>query len=173
MSAPDAFRRAIEHLDRAGIPYMLTGSAASSFHGVPRATQDIDLVIAPTAEQLRAFVGDLSKGAYYASLDAALDAQRQRSQFNVIDMKTGWKLDLIIRKSRPFSIAEFERRAPVDVHGLRLFVASAEDVILSKMAKIGSTEAPPAGIMSVSGRLRSVPSVNQRLIGDSRRWGRI
>jgi hypothetical protein len=35
-------------LDDVGIPYMLTGSFASGFHGSPRATQDIDLVIAPT-----------------------------------------------------------------------------------------------------------------------------
>lgn len=35
-------------LDGAGIPYMLTGSLACGFHGTPRATQDIDLVIAPT-----------------------------------------------------------------------------------------------------------------------------
>jgi hypothetical protein len=43
-------------LDRAGIPYMLTGSFASSYHGTPRATQDIDIVVAPTTEQIRALV---------------------------------------------------------------------------------------------------------------------
>ena len=34
-------------LEVAGMPYMLTGSFASGYHGAPRATQDIDLVISP------------------------------------------------------------------------------------------------------------------------------
>jgi len=34
----------------------------------------------------------------------------------VIDNETGWKVDLIVRKDRPFSEAEFERRVPVDCH---------------------------------------------------------
>jgi hypothetical protein len=38
------FSRVIGALDRAGIRYMLTGSFASSYHGSPRATQDIDIV---------------------------------------------------------------------------------------------------------------------------------
>ena len=133
MTSSDVFRRAVEHLERAGIPHMLTGSFASSFHGAPRATQDIDLVIAPTPQQLRTLLRDLPDTQYYASLDAALDAHRHQSQFNIIDLATGWKVDLIIRKSRPFSIAEFERRMPVDVHGVRLFIARAEDVVLSKL----------------------------------------
>ena len=53
MTAPDVFRRVVRTLEAAGIPYMLTGSFASAYHGVPRATQDIDLVIAPSREQLR------------------------------------------------------------------------------------------------------------------------
>ena len=52
-SGADAFRRVVAALERQAIPFMLTGSFASSFHGVPRATQDIDLVIAPNGEQLR------------------------------------------------------------------------------------------------------------------------
>jgi hypothetical protein len=153
MTAMDPFRRVVEHLDRVRIPYMFAGSVAGSFHGVPRATQDIDLVIAPTLEQIRELVGNLSNDEYYASLDAALDAQKGQSQFNVIDMKTGWKVDLILRKTRPFSITEFERRLSVDVHGLRLFVASPEDVVLSKLewAKKGQSRRQ---VEDVAGLLR-------------------
>lgn len=43
-------------LDSVGIPYMVTGSLVSSVHGVPRATQDIDVVIEPTREQLSALM---------------------------------------------------------------------------------------------------------------------
>lgn len=82
---------------------MLTGSFASSLHGLTRATQDIDLVISPSESQLRDLVGSLPPEVYYVDLEEALDALRHRSQFNVIDLDTGWKVDLIIRRDRPFS----------------------------------------------------------------------
>ena len=112
---------------------MLTGSFASAFHGAPRSTQDIDVVIAATPEQLRTFVRSLPSGEYYADLDAALEAQRRQSLFNVIDLATGWKIDLIIRKSRAFSQEEFGRRELVSTQGLALFAASAEDVVIAKL----------------------------------------
>jgi hypothetical protein len=153
MTATDIFRRIVEVLDRASIPYMLTGSFASSYHGAPRATQDIDIVIAPTPDQLRTLITLLPETEYYADLEAALDAHRRQSQFNIIDLATGWKVDLIIRKARPFSQAEFARRAAVDLHGLRLFIATAEDIVISKLewAKLGQSERQ---IEDVAGILR-------------------
>ena len=53
--------------------------------------------------------------------------------FNVIDMGTGWKADHIIRKARDFSVAEFERRQRAQWLGLSVYVASPEDVIISKL----------------------------------------
>jgi hypothetical protein len=53
----------------------------------------------------------------------------------VIDLATGWKIDLIIRKSRAFSQEEFRRRQRVSLHDVPLFVASAEDVVISKLAQ--------------------------------------
>lgn len=132
MTTEDIFRRIIEALGRSGIPYMLTGSFASSYHGIPRATQDIDLVIAPTASQLRHLVSLLPATEYYISEEAALNALARERQFNVIDFATGWKIDLIIRKTRAFSRTEFERRSAVDLFGVQLFIASAEDVVMAK-----------------------------------------
>jgi hypothetical protein len=53
--------------------------------------------------------------------------------FNVIDQRTGWKIDLIVCKSRPFSREEFQRRRVVQLQGISVFVASAEDVVISKL----------------------------------------
>jgi len=133
MSIPEVFRRITTALDRAGIGYMLTGSFASAHYGAPRSTQDIDLVIEATASQLRTLVHSLPESEYYADLDAALEALRRDSLFNVIDLTTGWKIDLIFRKARPFSKEEFGRRHLVNFQGIRLFVASAEDMIVAKL----------------------------------------
>jgi hypothetical protein len=142
MIDPVVFRRILAAIDRAEINYMLTGSFASAFYGVSRATQDIDLVVDATEAQLKTLVGFLPSEEYYVDLDAALEARRHESMFNVVDMVTGWKIDLIMRKARPFSLSEFERRAGVDIEGTRLFVASLEDVVVSKLewAKLGSSQ---------------------------------
>ena len=133
MSVQEVFQRITTALDRAGIGYMLTGSFASAYYGAPRSTQDIDLVIEATPEQMRAFIHGLASDEYYADLDAALEAHKRRSMFNVIDLATGWKIDLIVRKSRAFSQEEFRRRQLVNLRDLPLFVASAEDVVIAKL----------------------------------------
>ncbi len=142
MSVTEVLRKITTALDQAGIAYMLSGSFASAYHGVPRATQDVDLVIEATAAQLEAFVRGLPRESYYADLDAALDSHRGQSLFNVIDLVTGWKIDFIICKSRAFSRMEFGRRQRVDVQGLHIFVASAEDIVIAKLewAKLGGSQ---------------------------------
>lgn len=133
MTTRDLFSRVLGALETAGIPVMLTGSFASSYHGAPRATQDVDLVIAPTGDQLRAFVGLLPRDEFYVDQGAALEALRLEGQFNLIDLRSGWKVDLIIRKSRPFSREEFARRKVIELEGARVPIATPEDVLIAKM----------------------------------------
>ena len=142
MNVAEVFRRITSALDEASIPYMLTGSFASAYHGAARATQDLDFVIAPTPAQLRTLVSLLPSKEYYVDLEAALEACRRESLFNVVDLETGWKIDFIIRKSRAFSQEEFRRRQPVQVQGAPLFVVSAEDAIISKLewAKLAQSQ---------------------------------
>jgi hypothetical protein len=131
--AGDFLARLAAKLADAGVANMVVGSFASSFHGVPRSSQDIDLVIDPHPESLRRFLAALPAAEYYADADAALDALQRRSQFNVIDMATAWKADLIVRRDRPFSVEEMRRRMEGDLLGARVFVASAEDTLISKL----------------------------------------
>lgn len=126
-NAKEVLQRILDALKVAGVPYMLTGSFASALHGAPRTTQDIDIVIAPTLGTLQALLRQLPEEAYYVSRDAALEAYGSEGLFNVIDFGSGWKVDFIIRKSRPFSIEEFERRQHADVLGTQIAVASPED----------------------------------------------
>lgn len=141
MSATAVLASMVAALEAAGIPSMLTGSFAAAFHGAGRATMDVDLVVDPTALQIRSLVGSLPPTQYYVSLDAALEARTIESMFNVIDLATGWKVDLIVRKSRPFSQAEFDRRLPIEFDGIPLAVATVEDVMIAKLewAKLGGS----------------------------------
>ena len=141
MTTGGLFERVLTALEAAGIPCMLTGSFASSYHGAPRATQDIDLVIAPTAEQLRALVKLLPRDEFYVDEGAALEALRFEGQFNLVDLRTGWKVDFIVRKSRAFSREEFDRRTIVELEGTEVPIATPEDVLIAKMewARMGQS----------------------------------
>lgn len=142
MNVAEVLHRITTHLEKCGIAYMLVGSFASSFHGALRSTQDIDLVIEASPEQLSTLIAALQREEYYAELDAALDALKHESLFNVIDNATGWKIDLIFRKSRGFDQEEFRRRRSAKLYDIQLFVASAEDVVISKLewSKLGGSQ---------------------------------
>lgn len=136
-----ALRSFVDVLERVGVPYMLTGSYASSYHSVPRATIDLDFVVAPTRDQVRSLVAMLPKDHFYVDEGAALEALDTHGQFNAIHTESGWKADFIIRKPRPFSAREFERRHRATVEGVELTIATAEDVVLSKLewSKLGGS----------------------------------
>jgi hypothetical protein len=131
-NSEDFLKNMVTALGDSGIAYMVSGSVASSFHGQPRATNDVDIVIAPTEKQLESFLQSIA-AEYYLSTNAARDALRHKSMFNVIDVESGWKADFIFRKDRAYSAQEFQRRRSVNMMDQNIFIVSAEDAILSKL----------------------------------------
>ena len=133
MTPANVFERISAILQRADIPYMLVGSFASSHYGAMRSTYDIDFVIAATLEQLRTLIRLLPQEEYYRDLESAIEAHNHQSMFNIIDMATGLKIDFIMSKPTAFGREQFRRRTKAEVEGTAVFVATPEDVILSKL----------------------------------------
>ena len=140
MSPEEALQLVLDKLEGSGIDYMLTSSFASNMHGVPRTTYDADIVIVEP-DALEELVRSLGE-AFYASREEAREALSSRSMFNVIHLETGFKVDFIIRKPRPFSEEEFSRREKGVFLGELRWFATAEDVILAKLegSKLGESE---------------------------------
>jgi hypothetical protein len=126
-------QRAVGILDETGVPYMVTGSLASAFYAVPRATQDLDFVFATDRAGVERMVQAFLDEGFYVDRDAAIDAHRTHGQFNAIDPAAGWKVDLIVRRDRPYSRVEFERRRPVSFLGVEFPIASLEDILIAKL----------------------------------------
>ena len=119
-------------IETAGVAYMLTGSLAMAYYARPRMTRDIDLVIelAPDAAPVLA----MALGAdYHADIEAISDALRNERPCNTIHLPTVVKIDLIPRKQGEYRRTEFERRQRVNFAGIDLWIASREDLILSKL----------------------------------------
>lgn len=141
MTAADTLRQVVSALDAVAMAHMLVGSFASSLHGVARSTADIDLVVAAEPGSIDRLLLGLDRERFYVD-EGAARALPPGDQFNVIDTTNGWKVDLVRKRDRPFSVAEFERRVPTAVLGVPVFAATAEDTVLAKLewSKAGGSD---------------------------------
>ena len=175
----EAFLRRVTSLaEEVGVPYMLTGSLAAAYYARPRATRDIDLVVVLTLEGVEPLVDALEDAGFYVSLAAARDAVRSDGQFNAIDPESGWKVDWIVRKDRPFSRTEFERRRIVRLMDLEIPIVAPEDLVVAKLewARKGESELQLRDALAIVRQHRSELDLSyvQRWVGElglEHEWG--
>ncbi len=128
----DIVRDVSQRLDRAEIAYMLTGSMAMNYYAQPRMTRDIDLVVALAPEDSDRVV-DLFRPDYYVSEEAVRDSIATKSIFNLIHEESVIKVDCVVRKDTPYRQAEFERRRRIEIENFSTWIATKEDLIISKL----------------------------------------
>jgi len=76
---------------------MVSGSMAMTLYTVPRMTRDIDIIIELNKEDIDKFCEIFAGNSYIDKLTVAEEVQR-RGMFNVIDHRTGYKIDFILKK---------------------------------------------------------------------------
>lgn len=120
---------ALTHL---GVRHFVTGSIASSAHGVPRASIDADVVAelaTAHATPLRAALGH----AYYVPESRFDEAIRHQTSFSIIHLETMVKVDVFMaREEADRQALARVVRARMDA-GFEIPVCSAEDSVLAKM----------------------------------------
>lgn len=123
----DIVRDVSQRLEQGGFSFMLTGSMAMNYYATPRMTRDIDLVVAlrpNDAEQ----VENLFTPDYYVAREAI-----DQSMFNLVHQASVIKVDVIIRKSSPYRLGEFNRRERIQIEDFSTWIVSKEDLIISKL----------------------------------------
>lgn len=133
MSQQELLKLVVRVLEQSGVVYLITGSVASSAQGEPRASHDIDLVVAMPEAAIDAFIAAFPPPEYYLSRDAVRDAIRRRSMFNLLSVDTGDKVDFWLMTDEPFDQSRFARRVRQQLFGESLWLSSPEDTILAKM----------------------------------------
>jgi hypothetical protein len=132
VTADEAVVAVLDALDTATVPYMLVGSLASNFHGIPRSTRDADFVIESVAGGLerlaRVLPAELALQPQ-ASLDPVTGTTRHLIELTA----SPFVCELFVRSDDPHDRERFERRMHVRVLGRMAFVATAEDTILTKL----------------------------------------
>ena len=131
-----AFKRLLEVLNQLGIPYAVGGSLASSVHGTPRATADIDLVVDIRPAHARPLAAAL-EDEFFADKEMIAGSIAEGRAFNLIHYASGYKFDLFPLPDEPYYRVELERREPAEFkvgeEPLRFDVVTAEDAILTKL----------------------------------------
>lgn len=133
MSQQELLNRIIQILNQIGIPYMLTGSLASSLQGEPRSTHDIDIIIAIQKSDIKRLVKLFSPSDFYLDEDSITNAIDTESMFNVINTNSGDKIDFWILTDESFDQSRFSRKIQEEFLGMKIEVSAPEDTILAKL----------------------------------------
>ena len=133
MSQEEFFATVVQVLNQLNISYMLTGSVASSFYGLPRSTHDIDFVAVILPHDAKKLAKSFDPNRYYISEETIQEAIAQGSPFNLIDSHTGLKADFWPPKSDPYHQTCFNRRKKQKIFENDTYIATPEDLILTKL----------------------------------------
>jgi predicted nucleotidyltransferase len=132
MTINDVMLKVVDALERARVPYMLVGAFSSNYYGIPRSTEDVDLVIElnrPLTEDFNQLLGPEFESERQLSFETNTGTQRQ--EFRV--QGTLFKVELFRLSNGSFDQMRFQRRKPVEVAGRRVWFPTAEDVIVMKL----------------------------------------
>lgn len=139
MTSPDNFLDPVAialhvgaRLDTVGVDWVIGGSIASSVHGEPRATQDVDIVVDLQARQVKPFVQALERH-YYLEADVVREAVKVSSSFNAVHFASALKVDFFVAGDDPFEAERLARRLRVAMPNGVLYVDTAEHTLLRKL----------------------------------------
>lgn len=127
----------VEVLENLNIPYFIGGSVASSAHGRPRATMDVDMVVDLSHDKVPIFC-EVIASSFYVEKGAVVEAVEQRSSFNLLNFETMMKIDIFVTKDREFERDQFKRSkkdtiVSEELNSPSFYFCSPEDSILAKM----------------------------------------
>ena len=132
MTEAELLKDCLLRLNRLEIGYMVTGSMASNFWGIPRSTHDLDFVIqlppSAVSRAVAAFADD-----FYIDEPAVRAAYRPPFQFNAVDRRSALKVDFWLPSGSAFEREMFQRRLHRRLLGVPAWIATPEDVILHKL----------------------------------------
>lgn len=114
------------------IEFMITGSIALNQYSVPRMTRDIDIVINLKEDDSEKIVRLFSED-YYIPVPTLKESIRRKTLVNIVHNELIVKVDFVIKKNTPFRNLEFSRRQKVNLGFAESYIATIEDLIISKL----------------------------------------
>jgi len=123
----------VRQLEKADIPYALTGSVASMSYGEPRSTRDIDVVVLLAEEHVPGLRSLFPPDAFYFDEDVAREAIREGAQFNIVHPYSGLKVDVYIPGDAIARSMVANARTRRAVGGMPARFSPPEELIVKKL----------------------------------------
>jgi hypothetical protein len=124
--------RVADALAGSGIAYLLAGSFSSNFYGIPRSTKDADFVV-----ELQGGVGDdflrLLGNDFEADPQLSFETNTGTYRQLLQHTTSPFKVEMFMLSKDPHDQARFQRRVAVSAYGRRIWLPTAEDVIIMKV----------------------------------------
>jgi hypothetical protein len=135
----DAVVAVFAALDAAAIPYMLVGSLASNFHGIPRSTRDADFVVELSANSLSRLGAHLPSGLTLEP-QGAFEAVTGTMRYLIVLAASPFVCELFVLSDDDHDRERFARRQSARIFTHAAYVASAEDMIVTKLRWAASAD---------------------------------
>ena len=132
MTEQDLLKDCLDRLAKSGLNYMLVGSMAGNYWGIPRSTHDIDFVIEYEAKDVDRIVG-LFESEFFIQRIGVEAALRAPYQFNALDNRSAFKVDFFRLAGDAYEMERFRRRRQVKILGADAWIAAPEDIVLHKL----------------------------------------
>lgn len=132
MTADEAVVSVLDALDAVGIPYMIVGSLASNFHGIPRSTRDADFVVDLPVGRM-APLADALPTELHLQLQGTFELVTGTTRYVIELANSPFVCELFVCSDDPHDRERFSRRLRVHLMDRVAFVATAEDMIVTKL----------------------------------------
>ncbi len=132
MTSREAILAIISAFEAMQVPYMVVGSLSSNAYGIARSTQDADFVVQigdTTISDLAKRLGPDFKLNRQMSFETVTATYRYVFSLSSVP----FKIELFLLSDDAHDQARFARRLKVPVFGQECWVASVEDVIVTKL----------------------------------------
>ncbi|MEX0777162.1 MAG: DUF6036 family nucleotidyltransferase [Phycisphaeraceae bacterium] len=132
MDEMKAVQSLIEAMESLSVDYLVVGSLASSHYGLNRSTEDADLLIRATPEQIAQLRARTTPPWQWAP-QTAFDPVTGKTRHLLHLGNSTFKAELFELEENPFDLSRMSRKLLRTAGGRKRFVQSPEDVIVQKL----------------------------------------
>jgi predicted nucleotidyltransferase len=138
-------KRAGGALDKAEIPFILGGGLAAWARGGPKTEHDVDFLLKP----------EDAERAQQTLAETGMRTERPPEGWLLKAYDDGVLIDLIFSpQDGPIDDGIFDRAEDLEVHAMRMKVASLEDVLVQKLLALSEQEPDYSSVLELARSLR-------------------
>ncbi|MEM3401936.1 MAG: nucleotidyltransferase [Candidatus Hadarchaeales archaeon] len=129
MAYREVVKRIASILNSAGATYALTGALAAGYYGMARSTRDVDFLVAPEERKLHRAIA-LARKRGFRSIGELIFLPKTFQ----LEAEEGYRVDFRQAETDHDYMA-LQRRLRVRLFGRKIWIISAEDLLLQKLRK--------------------------------------